>query len=160
MDIGREASMRAIHQPLERRVFTTKLSLEFELEPSECFEQLRPLYGLCDACQLWNESLHQHFSGDQRMVSTKTDPSLFFSFRDNKLSGAHGSNVNDLLRTRDRDVKVLCSKAHNRFETNGNELLPVTFAGFNIRKEQNFLTRKTNFLRETIAGVVCCLIHL
>ena len=36
-------------EPLLRRVFITNPAPEFELEPSQCFELLKLLYGLADA---------------------------------------------------------------------------------------------------------------
>ncbi len=43
--------------PLRRRLFITNPASEFQREPHECFELLRPLYGLCDAGDLWHQTL-------------------------------------------------------------------------------------------------------
>ena len=92
-------------KPIERRVFVKNPAPEFELEPSECFELLRPLYGLYDAGDLWHESLNLHLTQELKFQPTKIDPSLYFSFRNNKLVEIHGSYVDDLLRTGDIEFK-------------------------------------------------------
>ena len=132
-------------KPLERRVFIHNPAHEFELDPKECFELLRPLYGLCDAGDLWHESLNRHLREDLNLQPTKADPSLYFSFRDDKLVGIHGSYVDDLLRSGDSEFKEFCEATHRRFETSGDEDLPVTFAGFNITNHNNQLSMEQTF---------------
>ena len=63
-------------KPLKRKVFIHNPAPEFELEPQECFELLKPLYGLCDAGDLWHESLHEHLTKDLLLAQTKTILSL------------------------------------------------------------------------------------
>ena len=84
-------------EPLERRVFVKNPAPEFELGQSECFELLRPLYGLRDAGDLCHESLSLHFRQELKFQPTKIDTSLYFSFRDNNLVGIIGSYVDNLL---------------------------------------------------------------
>ena len=52
---------------LERRVFIHNPAPEFELDPHECFELLKPLYGLCDSGDLWHETLQKHLLDDMEM---------------------------------------------------------------------------------------------
>ena len=133
-------------KPLERRVFIKNPAPEFEIHPSECFELLRPLYGLCDAGDLWHQSLNQHLTEELHLQPTKADPSLYFSFRGNKLVGINGSYVDDLLRSGDSEFKNWCKRTHEKFETSGDEPLPVTFAGFQIsRNEHNLLSMDQTF---------------
>ena len=81
------------------RVFIKHPALEFELEPHECFELLRPLYGLSDAGDLWHKTLHSHLVDDLHLTSAKTAPSLYFARANGKIIGLSGSYVDDLIRT-------------------------------------------------------------
>ena len=58
---------------LEGLVFFKERAKVFELDPSECLELLRPLYGLCDAGEIWHESLNQHPVQDLHLVPIKID---------------------------------------------------------------------------------------
>lgn len=61
---------------------------------------------------------------------TKTDPSLYFSVRDEKHVGIHGSYIDDLLCAGDDKFKWWCQLPHEHFETSGGEEIPIIFAGF------------------------------
>ena len=119
-------------EPLTRRVFIKNPAPEFELRPEECFELLRPLYGLSDAGDLWHKTLHRHLVDELGLVPSKADPSLYFAFTDGTLSGINGSYVDDLLRAGTESFQEACKHTHRRFETSGDEIPPFTFAGFNI----------------------------
>ena len=114
-------------EPLTRRVFTANPSPHFELEPNECFELLRPLYGLCDAGDLRHQTMHKHLVEYLELVPTKVDPSLYFSFRLVELVGINGTYVSNLLRTGDNEFSKRCDKTHQTFETSGDDPLPFTF---------------------------------
>ena len=90
-------------EPLRRRVFIPNLAPEFELDPSECFELLLPLYGLCDAGDLWHQTLRKDLTDELELEPTKVDPSHYFSFRLGELIGINGTYVDDLLRAGDDD---------------------------------------------------------
>lgn len=72
-------------KPLERRVFIKNPVTEFELELNQYFELLRPLYGLCEADDLWHQTLHEYLTSELQLSQTKTDPSLYFHFLDAEL---------------------------------------------------------------------------
>ena len=84
-------------EPFLRRIFIKNPAPEFVLEPHERFELLRPLYGLCDVGDLCHRTLEKHLTKNLGLIVTKTDPSLYFSFRSVKLVGINGSYVDDLL---------------------------------------------------------------
>ena len=133
-------------EPLRRHVFISNTAPEFELDPSECFELLKPLYGLCDAGDLWFQSLHNHLLSDLHLEPTKCDPSLYLSIRKGELIGINGSYVDNLLRTGTRDFRSEWELTHRKFGTSGNEVPTFTFAGFRMssngdnsyRIDQNF----------------------
>ena len=137
-------------EPLMRRVFIKNPAPEFELQPDKCFELLRPLYGLSDADDLWHRTLHRHLVEELELVSSKADPSLYFSFTAGELSGINGYYVDDLLRAGTPEFQERCTQTHRRFETSGDESPPFTFAGFSIARlndgtiaiDQLFYTKK------------------
>ena len=102
-------------EPLERRVFIREPDPEFELEPHECFELLKPLYGLCDAGDLWHLTLRKHLVDEVRLIPTKSDPSLSFFFSNGELTGINGSYVDDLLRAGNKNFRDTCQITHERF---------------------------------------------
>ena len=130
-------------EPLLRRVFVTNPAPEFELDPSECFELLKPLYGLSDAGDLWHITLHKHLNTDLEMVPTITEASLYFSFRLGELIGMKGSYVDDLLSAGTQQFKELCQKAHHSFVKGNSEGRSDKYTGDrkavcgDVYKEQN-----------------------
>ena len=119
-------------EPLTRRVFIKNPAPEFGLQPNECFELLRPLYGLSDAGDLWHQTLHSVLVRDLGLVPTKADPSLYLAYANGELFGLNGSYVDDLLRAGAPSFRDICGATHERFETSGDDIPPFTFAGFNI----------------------------
>ena len=119
-------------EPLQRRVFIKNPALEFELDPGECFELLRPLYGLADAGDLWHKSLENHLINDLHMESSMADPSLYLHFDNGNLTGINGTYVDDLLRCGTSDFEQKSKLTYDKFETSGSEEPPITFAGLNI----------------------------
>ena len=133
-------------EPLRRRVFISNPAPEFELDPSECFELLKPLYGLDDAGDLWFQSLHNHLVSDLHLEHTKCDPSLYLCICKGQLIGINGSYVEDLLRAGTGKFRSKCELTHRKFETSGNEVPPFTFAGFRISpNDDNSFTIDQNF---------------
>ena len=134
---------------LERRVFIHNPAPEFELDPHECFELLKPLYGLCDSGDLWHETLQKHLLDDLAMEPTKSDPSISFSFSNNCLSGINTSYVDDLLRAGTKEFRCQSAATHKRFETSGDEELPLTFAGSHISKtsDSTMSIDQTSYMR-------------
>ena len=52
----------------------------------------------------------------------------------------------DLLRAGKQEFKELCQKTHHRFETSGDDSLPLTFAGLTVsKKHEGFLTIDQTF---------------
>ena len=50
------------------------------------------------------------------------------------LNRINGSYVDDLLGAGTQEFRDLCKVTHRRFETSGNDEIPLTFSGFNISK--------------------------
>ena len=138
-------------EPLKRRVLIINPAPQFELEPHECFELLKPLYGLCDAGDLWHQTLHRHLVEDLQLESTKVDSSLYFCFRFGELAGINGTYVDDLLRAGDHEFRKKCTKTHKVFETSGDDPTPLTFSGFNVCvNDDGSLSIDQNFYRKQL----------
>ena len=132
MDFRCKTGISAINEAARSTCIHPGPSPEFELDPPECFELLLPLYGICDAGDLWHELLTRHSVKDLNLQPTKADPSLYFSFRDSNLVGIHWYYVNDLLHAGDAKFRKRFQLTHERFETSGDEEIPINFAGLHI----------------------------
>ena len=124
-------------EPLKRCVFIHNPAPEFVLEPSECFELLKPLYGLRDAGDLWHQALKKHLVNDVNMKPTKPDPSLLFAHDDSTLTVTNGSYVDDMLRAGNSRFRRSPPVTHKVFETSGDDELPFDFAGLHIKALEN-----------------------
>ena len=84
-------------EPLHRRIFIRNPAEESRFEPEQCFELLRPIYGLADAGDLCHVTMDKHLIDDLQMEQSKSDPSLYFHFDSDKLIGVKGTYVDYLL---------------------------------------------------------------
>ena len=57
----------------------------------------------------------------------------------------HRSCVDDLIRAGNDEFRDWCEPTHERFETGGDEELPITFAGINITEQNNILSMDQPF---------------
>ena len=51
-------------EPLQRLIFIKNQAPEFELEPENCFELIRPLNGLEEIDDIWHRSMEKHLIND------------------------------------------------------------------------------------------------
>ena len=72
-------------ETLLRHVFVKNPAPEFELDPGECFEILKPRYGLSDAGDLWHITLHKYLIYDLKLQQTNPKHSLYFSHHQGEL---------------------------------------------------------------------------
>ena len=89
-----------------REVFITNAPKKFELNPSECLQLLKKLYGLCELGDLWHKTLHDHHVNDLSMNLLDSDKSLYFSLKGDMLSGLSRTYVDDIIRAGDGDFKI------------------------------------------------------
>lgn len=68
----RQAYLQA-SEPLEGDVFIGAPAPEFELSPEPCLKLLRPLYGRCDAGDLWHTTLDKHYCHELKMKPFRTN---------------------------------------------------------------------------------------
>ena len=115
------------------------------MEPHECFELLRPLYGLRDAADFWHLTLHKQLVSELCFEPTQADRSLHFSFRRGGLLGINGSYVDGLLRAGTPQFRHTRKQTQKLFETSGDEPFPFTFAA-PYAVDQTFYIRKPESL--------------
>ena len=125
----KQAYLQSI-EPLTRRVFIKNPAPEFELEPDQCFELLKTSYGLSDAEDLWHMAFHKYLTQDPTLEPTKSDPSLYFTFRRGELTGINGTYVDVLLRAGTYEFKEISQNTPRRFETSADEDAPFTLRWF------------------------------
>lgn len=147
MDIEREASVPVIHQTARASCLHDHFYSRIQVRTIWVFWTDFPLIRLV----LWTWPLVRIDTPESDQVSRPgNDEGRYFYlfFREKKRAGAHGSYVDDLLRTGDREFKNFCFKMHERFETNRDELLPMTCSGFNIQRGTIFLYSMNRTFKE------------
>ena len=90
---------------------------------------LRPLYGLCDAGDLWHTTLDKHYRDELGMEQFKTASALYYQQRHKKLEGISGCYVDDLPRTGNAIFQQKSRMTNKRFEMAEEHQLPCEFNG-------------------------------
>jgi len=135
--------------PLLRDIFITKQIPEFELAPHECLKLMKPLYGLCDAGDLWASTMDKHHRLDLGLKSLRSDPALYVSTKDGIVNGFSGSYVDDMLRAGNDEFRSNCRKTHASFEMGEEEPIPGPFTGFYLDKadDGSLLQHQRSYLK-------------
>lgn len=131
----RQAYLQA-SEPLERDFFIRNPVAELELSPEQCLKLLRPLYGLCDAGDLWQTTLDKHHRLELGMTPFKIDPALYYILCNGILQGLSGSYVDDLLRCGDDNFRKLSQRTNERFDMAEESILPTEFTGFVLDRDK------------------------
>ena len=124
-------------EPLAREVFISKPVPEFELDPSQCLQLLKPLYGLCESGDLWHNTFDRHHKKDLGMKPLRCDPALYVLMKDNVLQGLSGWYVDELIRTGNTTFKELARETNRKFEMADDQDLPCVFTGFSLKRSQD-----------------------
>ena len=123
--------------PLLRDIYIRKVDPEFELAPEQCLKLLKPLYGLCDAGDLWASTMDKHHRYDLSMTPLRSESALYTLHQDDSLIGISGSYVDDLLRAGTPEFHSACRKTHEVFDMGDEEYIPCPFTGFFIGKNED-----------------------
>ena len=75
-------------EPLERELYISKPAPEFELNPSQCLQLLKPLYGLCESGDMWHDTLEKHHIMNLGMCPLRFDPALYVLMTKGLLKGS------------------------------------------------------------------------
>ena len=135
--------------PLSREIFIKNAAPEFELDPDQCLQLLKPLYGLCESGDLWHATMDEHHRKDLGMTPLRSDPALYCLLTDHILTGLSGGYVDDLIRTGDDSFREKCKLTHKKFEMKPDSALPSEYAGFQISKDGDaLLIDQLHYLRK------------
>ena len=121
--------------PLLREIFVTKRIPEFKINADQCLKLVKPLYGLCDAGDLWSSTMDKHHRLALEMVPLRSEPACYIKHEDGKLVGISGSYVDDLLRAGKKSFRDECRKTYEAFDMGEEEDLPCDFTGFYLRRD-------------------------
>lgn len=112
-------------EPLARDIYIARPVTEFELDRGQCLKLLRPLYGLCDAGDLWHATIDKNHRQDLGMKPLRVDPALYYALYNEVLCGMSGAYVDDLLRCGDKSFKNLSDVTRKKFDMKPDESLPA-----------------------------------
>lgn len=88
-------------EPLDRQIYIKNTVLESALGPSQCWQLVKPLYGLCELEDLWHKTLHEHHRIGLSMNEMRSDPALYVHKKDGVPIGLSRGYVDDLIRAGD-----------------------------------------------------------
>lgn len=108
-----------------RDIYIEKTGPEFELGSDQCLQVLRPLYGLCDAENLWHQSLDEHHWKELSITPFRVDPALYPSSANNTLTGLSGTYADDSPRTGTDSFRRHCRRTNENFEMTDEYFLPA-----------------------------------
>ena len=136
-------------EPISREIFIQKPAAEFGLQPHQCLQLIKPLYGLCESGDLWHQTMDQHHREDLEMKPFRSDPALYMLMSEGRLRGLAGGYVDDLIRAGDDHFKKVASRTNKRFEMAEDKSLPCTFAGFSLSRDKKcgFIQSQHQYLR-------------
>jgi hypothetical protein len=118
---------------LQREIFVRPDVLE--LDENQLLQVVKPLYGLSDSGDYWNETLTDHHLQDLSMEKATGDFSLFFCRAMGKLVGLSGTYVDDILRAGDTPFRSESDKhTASSFDAKPPEILPLKFTGLEISR--------------------------
>lgn len=103
-------------EPLGRDIYLKNPGPEFALKPEECLQLLRPLYGLCDAGDLWQSTLDHHHREDLGMTSSNLDAKFYYLLENKVLVGLSGTDVDDLFRAGNQQFRQHTTKTTDKFD--------------------------------------------
>ena len=137
-------------EPISREIFIEKVVPEFELEPHQCLQLVKPLYGLCESGDLWHQTLDTHHREDLGMKPLRSDPVLYTLIVNGRLRGLSGGYVDDVIRAGDAHFQKVALKTREKFEMAEDKKLPCTFTGFSLSPDENggFIQDQHQYLRK------------
>ena len=132
-------------QPLAREVYI-RPTPEFLLTREKLLKLLKPLYGLPDAGDYWDDTYTDFMKTDQQMVTTTLDLSFFYKLEDGKLQGMSGIVVDDGLHAGNAQFREANKRIEQTFKSTPPEEGTFRFAGVSISTvEDKVLIEQTKY---------------
>ena len=117
-----------------RDIFIRDPIPEFELDPSQCLQLLKPLYGLCESGDLWHRTLDEHHKRILGMTPMKFYPALYTWIKEGSVRGLSGTYVDDLLRADTKEFEENSAQTNKKFDMANKKAIPCSFTGFRLSK--------------------------
>lgn len=105
----------------------------FGLLEDQLLRLVKPLYGLCDSGDYWNETIDEHLSKDLGMIRAKSDISLFFKFKNDRLIGITGNYVDDNVNAGDQEFQHETLTTLEKFDSKPRVFDNFSFFGTQIK---------------------------
>lgn len=105
------------------------------MEPQECLQLLKPLYGLFKSSDMGHKTFDDHHRQDFQMKPFRTDPDLWKLSEDVKLVSLSGSYVDEMIRTGTKELHGKFRITHENFEMKKDENVPFTFSDFQVSRD-------------------------
>lgn len=137
---------------LSREFFIAKPVPEFELEPHQCQQLLRPLYGLCKSGDLWHETLDQNHRNVLGMSPFRLDSTLYHLISNGLLKCLNGGYVEEIIRVEDDDFSKLSRKTNPQFDKADGGQIPCSSTGFLLSRDKNgdILIDQSSYFRKLV----------
>lgn len=117
-----------------------------DLHPNELLQLMKPVYGLSDSGDHWDETLCDHNFSDLKMEQSTGEHFFFFKWTGDHLIGRSDSYVDDILRADHKEFAIeACRTARKTFHTKGPESSTLEFTGLSISKHLNLYNTPHEF---------------
>lgn len=143
---GFDLYMSDVHQAylqyaeaVDRRIFFKKLVFEYELDALNCFQLLKPLFGLCEFGYLWHQTLDHHQIKNFELEPLRSDPTLYTPMCDRRLRGLSEGCVDDRIQTVNDRFNIVCAKTWSKSNMADDQNLSCFFTGFALSKTSDGL---------------------
>lgn len=125
---------------LNRRIYIQpkREDLElFDLGQDEVFELIKPLYGICEACDFWGISMEEHLVNDLKMLPTPGDSALYVKSDGKKVIGLTVPYVDDSLNGGTEEFIDLTNATLAKFESKVRVYDSFDFYGTQINSDED-----------------------
>ena len=98
---------------------------------------LKPIYGLHESCDEWNQNLDEHVQINLKMTSSIIHTSLYCKFEDDRVVQINGNYTDNLLRQGTGEWQTHSDAILEQLKAAENQQAPFTFAEMHITEFDN-----------------------